>query len=195
MPEIGQSRIPGQLLKTGQQTQYGGYQDDGYFQKGLARRYTIRDKGKYAGTVDITINAKTEPHSNNCVYDHRTKLLWSRYRPIILGPADNGTLPWTTNGSGEGIFAYCAAANIAKVAGFSDWRIPNDTELHSLITQKAPNAYPDATAFPDWQGAYYPWSSTTTPSSTIRAHCLHQDTGIMTSDDKTANRRLILVRG
>ena len=48
MPEIGELRKKGRLLKTGQTTQYGGYKDDGYYQKGLSKKYTILTGGQYA---------------------------------------------------------------------------------------------------------------------------------------------------
>ncbi len=150
MPEIGKDRLLGGLLKTGQLTQYGGYLDDGYYKKGLSKLYTILTTGQYAGTTNITLNNKTDVHSNNCVYDRRTKLWWSRYVSKSVGAASDGRLPWTTNVNGEGIFPYVAAANAAKVGGYSDWRAPNINELKSLADYEIPNGAPDATAFPGW---------------------------------------------
>src|SRR3989304_6560831 len=123
--EIGRAGAGGGLLKTGQTTQYGGYEDDGYFEKGLSKLYTILTAGQHAGTTDITLNAKTDVHSNNCVYDQRTKLMWSRYLAGSVGPTSDGLLPWTTNVDGEGIFAYADAANAAELAGNDDWRGTN----------------------------------------------------------------------
>jgi len=148
--EIGKERVLGGLLKTGQTTQYDGYKDDGYFEKGLSKLYTILTTGQYAGTTNITLNAKTDAHSNNCVYDQRTKLMWSRYAAASIGPATDGKLPWTTNANGEGVFAVADAANVAKLSGYSDWRIPNITELNTLLNMEYPTAAPNTTAFPAW---------------------------------------------
>ena len=161
MPEIGGGIGIGErlalLLKTGQTTQYGGYDDDGKLERGLSKLYTILTLGQYAGTTNITIYGKTDAHSNNCVYDRRTKLTWARYHTDGLGTGSNGKLPWTTDANGQGIFAYAAAANLAKLGGYSDWRIPDDLDLTSLRDMEQPTAAPNATAFPSWPTSDYFW--------------------------------------
>ena len=193
--EIGTQRDAGLLLKTGQTTQYGGYEDDGYFEKGLSKRYTVLTTGQYSGTTNITINAKTDAHSNNCVYDQRTKLMWSRYVAGSVGPGSDGKLPWTTNGNGEGTFTYTEAANAAKLAGYSDWRIPYDLELANLRDMEQPTAAPDATAFPGWPTSDYFWSSTTLPYNADYAMFVGCNYGIVYRDAKTSNYFVALVRG
>src|SRR3990167_10979170 len=93
----------GLLLKTGQTTSYGSGDgvDDGGLEKGLSKSYSVLTAGQYAGTTDITINSKTDEHSNNCVVDLNTRLMWSRYVSASVGPASDGLLPWTTTGSGS----------------------------------------------------------------------------------------------
>jgi len=193
--EIGKERVLGGLLKTGQTTQYGGYEDDGFFEKGLSKLYTVLTTGPYAGTTNITLNAKTDAHSNNCVYDRRTKLMWSRYVANTVGSGNDGKLPWTTNVNGEGIFAYAAAANAAKLGGYDDWRIPNVLELPSLCDEEPPSGAPNATAFPDWPTYPATWSSTTRPDSTNFAIAVRFDTGSMPYVDKTTAYYVGLVRG
>jgi hypothetical protein len=193
--EIGSERTKGGLLKTGQTTQYGGYLDDGYYQKGLSKLYTILTLGQYAGTTSITINSKTDAHSNNCVYDQRTKLMWSRYVAGSVGPGSDGKLPWTTNENGEGIFAYLAAANAAFLAGYSDWRIPNDLELLSLRTMQYPNAKPNATAFPIWPTDSHVYTSTSRADVVASAMDVLFSSGYLGYDTKTVNRYATLVRG
>lgn len=182
------------LLVTGQTTQYGGYDDDGFYEWGITKDYTVLTLGAYAGNTNITLNAKVEAHSNNCVQDNVTGLMWSRiYSGPNVGPANNGLLPWTTNGAGEGIFTYIAAANAAGVAGYTDWRVPNDEELPSLRNMEAPNARPDAVAFPAWLGPQV-WTSTTRPDNTLQAMYVYFTTGDVYRIGKVNTRVCALVR-
>jgi len=183
------------LLKTGQTTQYGGYLDDGFYEKGAAKEYTIHTLFQYAGTTNIVLNAKTDVHSNNCVYDKRTQLMWSRYVAASVGPAADGKLPWTTNVNGEGIFTYCAAANAALLAGYSDWRVPNDFELASLRVMEAPSSMPDALAFPGWPGGSYIWSATMCPGFPDRPMFMHNSLGSIEYAHWSGNYFVALVRG
>jgi len=43
------------LLKTGQTTQYSGELDDGYYEAGIAKSYTVYTTGQYAGTSNIDL--------------------------------------------------------------------------------------------------------------------------------------------
>jgi len=198
MPQTHRERAL--LLATGQVTSYGSGTgvDDGALKKGIVKAYTILTAGQYAGTTNITINSKTDAHSNNCVEDNNTGLMWSRYVSASVGPASNGLLPWTTTGSGataEGIFPYVAAANAAALAGYSDWRIPNDTELMSLRKVLAANAAPDSTAFPSWPLDIV-WTSTTTSSSlTANANRAAFSNSTLAGSVKTTNWYCALVRG
>ena len=195
MAEIGETRKKGGLLKTGQTTQYGGYEDDGYFEKGLSKRYTILTAGQHAGTTSITVATKTDLISNNCVYDQRTKLMWSRYPTDALGPSDDGRMPWTTDGNGHGIFAFVAAANAAKLGGYADWRVPNDLELPSLRDMEAPNAKPDETAFPSFPITDRIWCSTTMPVVVTMAMHAFFNYGSISFDDKGDTNFILPVRG
>jgi hypothetical protein len=154
------------LLKTGQTTQYVAG-DDGGLEKGVARSFTILDTGQYDLTTNITLNGLTDVHSNNCVQDNVTGLMWSRYASASVGPDGGkgsiGMLPWTTNGSGEGIFTYVAAANTANLAGHNDWRIPN---LYETVTIE--EFLTGTCLLTDiWQAF---WSSTTVPSAQANAY-------------------------
>ena len=185
----------GKLLKTGQLTQYGGYNDDGFYEMGISKRYTVLTLGVYAGHTHIIMNGKDEPHDNACVYDRRTKLMWSRYFPHHVGPAADGKMPWTTNVNGEGIFAYCVLANAALLAGYSDWRIPNLLETMSILDLEAPTAFPNAVAFPSVPSTDYVWTSTTRPSLIINAMTAIFEHGFGYIHTKTDDRFMMLVRG
>ena len=187
------------LLKTGQTTSYGSGTgvDDGAYEIGVAKSYTILTAGQYSGTTNVTVNSKTDAKSNECVIDNNTGLMWSRTLSGSVGPASTGTLPWTTTGSGgtaEGIFVYVAAANAAALAGYSDWRIPNGFELLSLVDIEAASGVPDTTAFPVWATSNA-WSSTTQPNVTNNAFQVSFLTGGAGGNAKTNNFLCALVRG
>ena len=199
MLPFGQSRRQfGKLLATGQLTSYGSGTgvDDGAFRKGIVKSYTVLTLGQYSGTTNIVVNSKTDAHSNNCVFDNNTGLMWSRTKAASVGPASNGLLPWTTNANGEGIFAYCAAANAALLAGYSDWRIPSLNGLLSLMCYEAPKILFDSTAFPVMSGNIR--SATTYPADTTKAMYINSlnstDTYIYYAV-KTGTMSCILVRG
>lgn len=197
---IGQSGSPGyKLLATGQTTSYGSGTgvDDGALRVGQGKAYSILTNDQYSGTTDIVVNGKTDTHSNNCVKDLNTGLMWSRYVSASVGPASDGKLPWTTTGSGgtaEGIFTYCAAANAAGLAGYSDWRIPNALELINIADFEAVAGLPDSTAFPSWP--ITAWSSTTQPNATTSAlYVAFNPASIVSAQAKTGNFAAPLVRG
>lgn len=185
------------LLATGQTTSYGSGAgvDDGGLEIGQLHRYTILTAGQYSGTVNITINSKTDTHSNECVFDDSTGLMWSRTTSAGVGPTSNGLLPWTTNANSEGIFTYLSAANAASLAGYTNWRVPNLFELVTLANYEVTNAAPDATAFPSWPVLYL-WSSTTRPSPTSGALTVGFGSGDVAPVTKTtAGHGVALVRG
>jgi hypothetical protein len=183
------------LLKTGQTTQYGGYADDGFYEMGVAKEYDVLTLGVYSGHTHIILNALDEPHTNGCVYDRRTQLMWSREACDHLGPAADGKLPWTTNVNGEGIFTYVAAANAALLAGYSDWRVPNCFELLTLMDYEVANALPDPVAFPVFIASPVQ-TSTTGPSDVTKNMDVDFGNGnVSPSALKTATSRVCLVRG
>lgn len=96
---------------------------------------------------------------------------------------------------GRNIFNYAAGANNGALAGYTDWRVPNEEELQSLKNMEVATAVPDAVAFPAWPASYF-WSSTTTPDSTGKAIHVRFLTGQLFPTTKTTSFMLAaLVRG
>lgn len=183
------------LLKTGQTTPYGGYNDDGLYEMGVAKEYDVLTLGVYSGHTHIILNALDEPHTNECVYDRRTQLMWSREACDHLGPAADGKLPFTTNVNGEGIFTYVAAANAALLAGYDDWRIANIFEILSLPDMEVPNALPDVVAFPTIVSGDYYQSSTTKADDVTKVLVVRFHFGYVDGFVKTSTYWPLLVRG
>ncbi len=160
-------------LRTGQITSYVDY-DDGYYANlglGMAKEYLVLDAAgsQYDGTTNITLNGKTDVHSNNCVLDIKTGEIWSRYVSASVGPGLDGKLPWTTNGNGEGIFPYCAAANLANLGGYGVWRVPSINELIYIYNHET--MFPDNVAFIGYP-TYSTYSSTTSKLTTTKARAM-----------------------
>lgn len=194
------SRKRGWLKKTGQTTAYtpAGRTsvDDGASEIGLSPQYSVLTTGQYSGTTAITIGAQTDTHSNNCAIDHITRLMWNNTRSASVFGTGAQDLLWdATAGAGDDIFAYCDAANLAGLSGFSDWRVPNIRELESLVDYEAASANPDATAFPGFSNGSPYWSSTTRPNSTTNALAFGFASGVGQTQVKTTTREpLLLVR-
>lgn len=169
----------GPLLKTGQTTDLTPAgrttKDDGGFQKGVAgskdnAQYNILTTGQYSGTTNITVNTIVDAHSNECVQDKVTGLMWSRnVTPFIYGTGAQGLLWDDTAGSNEDIFNYIDQANISELSGFSDWRVANMYEQYSILDlENGATANPNTTAFPVMPVTWF-LSSTSSPSDASKA--------------------------
>jgi len=94
---------------------------------------------------------------------------------IVLDPVNNTLISEAAGGARDiklvcrSIYGYCAAARAVSLGGYTDWRIPYDVELVSLRNMEAPNALPNAAAFPGWPSGSYLWSATTRPHNTSLA--------------------------
>ncbi len=136
---VGVVAVIGGLLKTGQVSSYRTG-DDGYYQKGIAHSYT--DNGD--GTIT----------------DNVTGLMWAK----------DGNGPGCNNGNQ--IASWEAAIDWAEgltFAGYSDWRLPNRRELHSIVNYGRYNSAIDTTYFPNTLTIYFYWSGTTDAGKTTQA--------------------------
>lgn len=185
-------------LKSGQTTDYTPAgrttKDDGGFQRGvtgskLDAAYEILTTGQYAGTTAITVNGKTDTHSNECVYDKNSTLMWSRTLSAFVFGDGSEQLYWDdTGGSDEDIFEYCDQANLASLSGFNDWRVPNLMELYSLTIIETPGGLPNSTAFPTTWLNVAQHSSTTNPGNTSQVILMSYIDGTSFATSKTGAR-------
>jgi hypothetical protein len=81
-------------------------------------------------------------NGDGTVTDTSTGLMWQQETA--------GPITW------EEALTYCEELTLA---GYSDWRLPNRNELHSLVDYTTYEPAIDTTAFPDTMSADY-WSST-----------------------------------
>ncbi len=258
------------ILATGQTTSYSGELDDGHYQAGIAKSYTVYTTGQFASTsnidlihftdtdvafadsdpdtitstgtdldglfvagddivitgdsdnngvyeidvvagkvITLTVGgalsteaagdsvsiAKREALSNNAVLDNNTGLMWARYTSAenaAMGAASDGKMPWT--GELYDIFQWAAAANAASLGGYSDWRIPNLSELWSLGDANHAAFLPNTTDFPGFPTNV--WSANTHKSVTANAFTFSKNWQILYyADTKTLGQVTALVRG
>jgi len=193
----------GPLLKTGQTTVFipagRTTKDDGGFQRGINgsfnnAQYNILTTGQYSGTVNITVNTIVDIHSNECVHDKVTGLIWNRTASsAIYGTGAEG-LMWEDAVNSEDFFEYCDQANLSILSGFSDWRIPNAKELWSLIISESTIATPlvNNTAFPVWSSIL--GTSSTRADDTTRNIRVNFSVPNISSAVKTLRQITTLVR-
>jgi hypothetical protein len=128
------------LPRTGQITPYSAG-DDGTLQKGVAW-----PKPRFTDNGDQTVT------------DNLTGLMWTKDGSTpTAGSCTGGVQTWQT------AFDYVSCLNTGNYLGHTDWRLPNRTELHSLVNyeQTATSAWLNdpAQGFSNAQAGGY-WSST-----------------------------------
>lgn len=89
---------------------------------------------------------------NGTVIDNVTGLIWQQQD-------DNLTRPWAAAGT------YCAGLTLAAL---TDWRLPTDQELQTLVNYGRTSPALDPAVFPGTDSSSY-WSSTTSAASAGQA--------------------------
>jgi hypothetical protein len=117
---------------------------------------------------------------NDIVKDNATGLMWQQYchdTPITLDKA-------------------LSIADTLALGGFSDWRVPNIKELHSLREVVERDPCVDLMYFPCIMSGKSVWSSTTLSAKTPdQAWMIQPELGIVTYAPKTNLLKLVCVRG
>lgn len=114
------------------------------------------------------------------VRDNATELVWQQYcHPVAV--------TWEE---------ALRVADTLTLGGFSDWRMPNIKELHTIREQQEKGPCVDLLYFPCVASTTTLWSSTTLISQTNdQAWTLKGDLGIVTYDKKNLKMKLMCVRG
>ncbi len=116
-------------------------------------------------------------NGDGTVTDTKTGLMWQK--------AEAGTKPW------EAALAYCETLGLA---GHSDWRLPDRSELQSLFDSIYNNPSINKTAFFDAMSSAY-WSSNTYADNTGYAWAVYFGDGDDYAADKHIGRDVRAVRG
>jgi len=149
-PEAGQNIITRQLPKTGQVIEYQAG-DDGTYEAGWWKgRLNANNRTRW---IARTIGG------DDIVLDRATGLMWAA--DGNAAGCNNGALITWANA-----IIYAEALNFA---GFTDWRLPNITELISIIARDIRNPTIKEPPFVNTNMANDYWSATTYFTDTLKA--------------------------
>ena len=121
--------------------------------------------------------AEMVDNGDGTVTDTKIGLMWQK--------AAAGTKTW------EAALAYCETL---VLAGHSDWRLPDQSELQSLFDSTYDNPSINRTAFPNDTSSLY-WSSTTDADNADYAWTVYFLDGSAYSNDKHTKKDVRAVRG
>jgi len=148
--------------------------------------------------------------NGDCATDRLTGLMWAKNATIGFESTSGGGLiaqPDYTNtrASLNGLTWLQAAPAIAqlnaaqqKLCGYSDWRLPNITELEELVnyairhSSSTPATWLNSKGFVNVQADAY-WSSTTFDSRSARS--VYFGNGEISLDDESSSLYILPVRG
>jgi len=161
------SAYPANVWKTGQTASYAAG-DDGALEKGVKWPVPRFKATAFTGGVR----------------DDLTGLIWTR-NANAPGPAACGS---GTAKTWQGALNYVKCLNANKFLGFSDWRLPNRVELHSLTDFSRRNpALPAVHPFINVKNAKY-WSSTSNVDLPGQAVVVHMGNGRILYNSKNASQ-------
>ena len=118
-------------------------------------------------------------NGDGTIKDNYTGLIWQK-------------LSSTTPMNWEAALAY---SKTVSLCGKSDWRLPNIKELQSLNDVSRIKPSINKTYFPNILSSVSYWSSTSQYRTPAIAWDMNTDYGVVTYEDKTLSRYVILVRG
>lgn len=135
-------------------------------------------------------------NGNGTITDTTTGLVWDKCSRGQVW--DNTTPPGTCTGTASthdwaAALAQATAANAASHRGQADWRLPNRTELESLVQINAVSPAIDGTYFPATPSNWY-WTSTTFAPNPANAWSVGFVNGVTYANSKAYSGRVRLVR-
>jgi hypothetical protein len=135
-------------------------------------------------------------NGDGTITDSTTGLVWDKCSRGQVW--DNTTPPGTCTGAASShtwaaALAEATAANSASHRGHADWRLPNRTELESLIQINAHSPAIDGTYFPATPNNSY-WTSTSYAPSPADAWGVDFDVGYSDADRESNTLHVRLVR-
>lgn len=141
------------------------------------------------GNQRVAPDNRYTDHGNGTVTDNSTALMWKQCSEGQSGAGCSGTatsMNWSV--------ALTAAAD-TSFAGFNDWRLPNITELKSLIETACFNPAVNEIRFPNTTLFYY-WTSSSCTFDASLAWPVNLQNGLIDNyNNKSSNLGVRLVRG
>jgi hypothetical protein len=125
--------------------------------RGVAMRMLLRLLCLLALGAAPLVHAAYTVNTDGTVTDSTTSLMWDR---CVLGRSGTSCTGTATTYTWADALAQVSARNTANHLGYNDWRLPNRTELESLVKLDVQNPAIDATAFPNTP-TNWTWTSTT----------------------------------
>jgi len=164
-----------QLPKTGQTTSYT-VTDDGDLETGLAWP-----------TPRFSVNTAA-PDSSNTVTDNLTKLIWFK---SAFNSFQNNLKTW------QDALSYVQTLNASNRWGHTDWRLPNRTELMSLLNwgQSAPYTWLASQGFTTVKNDFGYWTDTSFGLFNEFAWSVNFSTAAVLGEDKVSTRYIWPVCG
>lgn len=151
--------------------------------------------GVHAASNCPTVNSLTTPttdftiNGNGTVSHLKTGLMWKQCVEGLSGAnCDVGVVAGQTWDN-----ALIAAA--APFAGYSDWRLPNQKELGSIVETGCTAPSINEVTFPNTPTPRFFWSSTTNANDTTSAWVVYFADGYSRTDPKSNALHVRLVRG
>jgi hypothetical protein len=149
--------------------------------------------GQDGDTLKGTVwnNTRFTDQANGTIQDNLTDLIWSK---DANAPGPDSCAPATTK-NWQNSLDYIKCLNTYSYLSFSDWRLPNQNELSSLVNYAQLNqaAWLTGVGFTGVQAVYY-WSSATSADSTADAWGVDMGDGDVDGDNKTYSQFVWPVR-
>jgi len=105
---------------------------------------------------DLNPDSRYTDNGNSTITDKSTGLVWKQCVEGLSGATC--TAGTATTYTWDGALQLATMVNLVTFAGYADWRVPNLTELESLVTQNCINPSINISLFPS-DPVSFVWSS------------------------------------